>query len=75
MPKTRFFFEYDFSKGKYFKALSDGSDYKDNRFFVGVKGKVAGKTSGVAKFGYEHRKYRDQIKYNGMIVNIDLDYK
>ncbi len=74
LPKTRFLMEYNYGKFDYNKSAShsDNSDY--HKIWLGVKGEITKKISGLTKFGYEFRDYKGGTDYSGATVNLDLTY-
>lgn len=75
LPKTRFLFEYRYDIIDYLKALNDINDYYKDTYWLGVKGKITGKLSGTAKFGYETLRYRTGKEHRTVPVYGDLCYR
>lgn len=75
LPKTRFLLEYDLGKVKYTKASSNDSDSDYSRVWIGARDQFTKKTSGLVKFGYEKRDYKDGAHANLDTIKIDLNYQ
>ncbi len=75
MPKTRFLFEYEHDATIYPKALTSNDNYKIDKFWAGVRGKITKKISGTAKIGYEWIRYKAQKKNWVAPVYADLTYQ
>jgi hypothetical protein len=71
-PKTKALLEYNYGVIDYTKDSSRDGYY--NQIRVGLKGDLTGKTVGVAKFGYQERKYRTigQDGYGNFVAEVGL---
>ena len=74
-PKTRFLLEYDHGVNEYFKSATSANDSRYNRLWLGVKGDLTRKTSGLVKFGYEMRDYKDGVDYKASTIDVDVSSK
>jgi hypothetical protein len=73
-PKTRLFVEYDYGRLDYTKTSSTTKDNRYHRLWVGVKGDITKKTSGLVKYGYEARDYKGLKDKDGDAVMVELKH-
>lgn len=74
-PKTRLLVEYDYGRVDYTKTASTTNDNRYHRLWVGVKGNITKKTSGLVKYGYEARDYKGKKDKDGDTVKVELEHK
>ncbi|MBU1125686.1 MAG: outer membrane beta-barrel protein [Candidatus Omnitrophica bacterium] len=75
MPKTRFLIEYDITNGVYCKSNTKDNDYDSRKIWLGVKGKLAPKTTGLVKVGYDDKNYKGIVDKETTTAEIDLTHK
>lgn len=75
-PKTRFFLGYNFGWIDYPKRTFKGLNNHYERVWLGVRGMISRKISGLIKIGTESRNYKDDVdSQNDIAYSIDLNYK
>ncbi|MFH1776615.1 MAG: outer membrane beta-barrel protein [Candidatus Omnitrophota bacterium] len=74
-PKTSVFGEYNNGKINY-DLNTTNSDSKYNQGFLGLKGEIAPKLTGLAKIGYKDANYNDASKkdFTGLTTWLNLTY-
>jgi len=73
-PKTRIFAEYNYGRMEYDKAPTDKDNYDYNNFWIGARGNLTRKLTGLVKFGFQNHQY-DKENRNSAAVQTDLSYK
>lgn len=73
-PKTRFFVEADFGTGTYSETSVTDNDVKYWKMYLGVQGVLNRKTTGVVKFGFQDRSYKDGSRLNAPALEANLHY-
>lgn len=75
-PKTRFFFEYDYGIYNYMKNPVKDNNSSFNNYWLGAKGVLSKKTTGILKFGSQQRRYKNKaLNLDGITVQMDVSYE
>lgn len=74
-PKTRFFFEYDYGIYEYTKTPIKGNNSTFNTYWLGARGVLSKKTTGILKFGSQQRRYNNKtLNIDGITIQMDVSY-
>lgn len=75
LPKTRFLLGFELGLGEYIHAASSDNNYIDSKIWLGIKGNLTKKTTGLIRSGYQNMDYKAIADTTVIPVTIDLDYQ